>query len=565
MTTDPAQDACEPILSVRGLSIGLPRGSDRELAVQDLSLTLLPGQCLCLVGESGSGKSVTGQAVMGMIPPSLRQTAGAITFMGKQIRQGRGADGQGQPRRGRDIGMIFQEPTASLDPIMRIGAQIEEVLAVHGVADRRTRRDRVQALLQAVQIADPMRIARAYPHEVSGGQAQRVVIAMALAHDPRLIIADEPTTALDVTTQAEVLRLLRTLQKAKGSGLLFITHDLGVVADIADHVVVIQEGRAVEAGSRDAIFANPTHPYTRKLLDALPRRRPLRSAAAAPRPAPVLEAEAINLTYRTATGFFRRSEVAAVRDVSLVLRKGETHGIVGESGSGKSSLVRCLLHLERHDSGIVRVDGQDTAIWGKTLPREIRQRIQIVLQDPYTALNPRQRIGTGVAEAALIHGASRAEADTRARDLLQMVGLTAQAFDRFPHEFSGGQRQRICIARALATNPDILIADEAVSALDVSIQAQILALFRDLQERLGFAILFVTHDLRVASAICDDLTVMQAGQVVEQGPMQQIFDTPKSPYTRQLLDAIPDRANYALSGMAAPEPAQAHPENAGGA
>jgi peptide/nickel transport system ATP-binding protein len=569
LTTDlpqgQARDGHEPVLSVHGLSIGLPLGSDREFAVQDLSLSLLPGQCLCLVGESGSGKSVTGQAVMGMIPPSLRHAAGTITFMGQRILQGPAAEGPGQPRRGRDIGMIFQEPTASLDPIMRIGAQIEEVLAVHGVTDRRARRGRVQALLQAVQIADPVRIAQSYPHEVSGGQAQRVVIAMALAHDPRLIIADEPTTALDVTTQAEVLHLLRGLQKAKGSALLFITHDLGVVADIADHVIVMQHGRAVEEGSRDAIFANPTHPYTRKLLDALPRRRPLRAPVPdAARPAPVLEAEGVSLTYRTATGFLRRSETAAVRDVSLILRRGETHGIVGESGSGKSSLVRCLLHLERFD-GVVRVDGQDTQAWGKTLPKAMRQRIQIVLQDPYTALNPRQRIGAGIAEAAVIHGASGAEAADRARDLLQMVGLTEQSFDRFPHEFSGGQRQRICIARALATGPDILIADEAVSALDVSIQAQILALFRDLQEKMGFAILFVTHDLRVASAICDDLTVMRAGQVVEQGPMHRIFDAPASDYTRQLLDAIPDRGNFALSGMAVPDRAQDGTITAGGA
>lgn len=534
-----------PVLGLRDLSIALPHGSDRDFAVQDISLTVQAGECVCLVGESGSGKSITGQAIMGMIPPALTRHSGQVTFCGRALDLDQ--PHAMQPLRGREIGMIFQEPTASLDPIMRVGAQIAEVLAVHGLRDRTQRRARLRQLLDAVHLPDPDRIAQSYPHELSGGQAQRIVIAMALAHDPKLIIADEPTTALDVTTQAEILCLLKGLQQTQGAGLLFITHDLGVVADIADHIIVMQHGRIVEQGSRDAFFSNPQHPYSRKLLAALPQRRP----NTAPRPAPpvVLEARDISLTYRKPAGVLRHTLVPAVRDVSLQLRRGQTHGIVGESGSGKSSFVRCLLHLERFDSGSVHIDGQDTAQWGGTLPRSLRQRIQIVLQDPYTALNPRQRIGDTIAEAAQIHGASRDDARTKARDLLELVGLTPAAYARYPHEFSGGQRQRICIARALAPEPEILIADEAVSALDVSIQAQILALFRDLQDRLGFAILFVTHDLRVASAICDDVTVMRAGRVVEQGPMARIFDAPSAEYTRHLLDAMPDRGNFALSGV----------------
>ncbi len=521
-----------PILALSDVTIALPQGSDRAHAVRNLSLRVAAGECVCLVGESGSGKSVTGMAALGLLPAALRQVAGSISFNGAPLDP---------TLRGREIGMIFQEPTASLDPIMRVGDQIEEVLLVHGLRGRAARRARALELLRAVQLPEPERIHRAYPHQVSGGQAQRIVIAMALAFDPKLLIADEPTTALDVTTQAEILRLVRGLQRERGAGLLFITHDLGVVADIADHVIVMQHGVAVEEGPAARVLSNPSHPYTRKLLAALPRRRAPRPIAR-PLPEPVLEACGVTVTYRTPKGLFGHTELAAVRDVSLTLRRGQTHGIVGESGSGKSTLVRALLHLEPRDAGTVRIQGTDTAQWGTRLPRDIRQRLQIVLQDPYTALNPRQRIGDTVAEAARIHGASAKAAQDRAKALLENVGLSEQAYRRYPHEFSGGQRQRICIARALATQPDILIADEAVSALDVSIQAQILALFRDLQERLGFAMLFVTHDLRVASAICDEITVMRSGSVVEQGPMEQIFDTPTAPYTRSLLAAIPGNA-----------------------
>lgn len=537
------------MLRLRDLTIALPHGSDRDFAVQDLSLRVGHGECVCLVGESGSGKSITGQALMGMVPPALTRRSGQVEFCGKPLD----LDNQSvmQKLRGRDMGMIFQEPTASLDPILRVGAQIGEVLEVHGMTDRAQRRRRMFELLDAVRLPEPERIARSYPHELSGGQAQRIVIAMALAHDPKLIIADEPTTALDVTTQAEILKLLRDLQMAQGSGLLFITHDLGVVADIADHVIVMQEGRAVEEGRTRAFFAQPKHPYSRKLLAAMPQRRNADTPAPASEGPPVvLEAQNLCLTYHKSVGMFKSTPIAAVRDVSLQLRRGQTHGIVGESGSGKSSLVRCMLHLEAFDSGTVRINGEDTAQWGRTLPRALRKRIQIVMQDPFTALNPRQRIGDAIAEAAQIHGLKASAARERARDLLALVEMTPAAYARYPHEFSGGQRQRICIARALAPEPEILIADEAVSALDVSIQAQILKLFRDLQDRLGFAILFVTHDLRVASAICDELTVMRAGRVVEQGPMQQIFDAPGCDYTRELLAAMPDRGNIALSGLA---------------
>ncbi|RUT35048.1 ABC transporter ATP-binding protein [Arsenicitalea aurantiaca] len=532
------------VLDISNLTVALPEGGDRPFAVSDLSLSVGAGQCVCLVGESGSGKSVSAQAILGTLPRALKRSGGRISFLGKDLPlEDKAAM---QTLRGGRIGMIFQEPSASLDPVMRVGAQLDELLSVHGVASRQERRRRIRELFAAVRLPDPERIYAAYPHQLSGGQAQRIVIAMALALEPALLIADEPTTALDVTTQAEILKLIKDLQTRSGAGLLFITHDLGVVADIADQVLVMQEGKVVEEGTRDAVFSRPTHPYTIKLLKAIPRRQARPEREAGPL---VLEAEGIHLTYRPSAGFLKRREIVAVEDVSITLRRGQVHGIVGESGSGKSSLVRCILKLETMDAGRLMIGGEDAGQWRKGMPKPMRKRLQIVLQDPYSALDPRQKIGDAIAEAARVHGASGAEAAAKARELLGMVNLPPQAYERFPHEFSGGQRQRICIARALATDPEILIADEAISALDVSIQAQILKLFRDLQERLGFAMLFVTHDLRVASAICDDITVMWKGRVVEQGRVDDVFDRPRHDYTRQLLDAIPDKGSFATSGL----------------
>ncbi|QQM32225.1 ABC transporter ATP-binding protein [Martelella lutilitoris] len=532
------------LLEIRGLTIALPGGADRDHAVRGLDLSIRRGECVCLVGESGSGKSITAQALLDMLPRGLEKTEGEIVFEGAPLPAG---DPAAMRRiRGDRIGLIFQEPAATLDPVMTVGKQIEELLKVHSMGSARARRTRAMEMIKAVRLADPERIHKSYPHQLSGGQAQRIAIAMALALKPALLIADEPTTALDVTTQAEILALIRELQHEFGAGLLFITHDLSVVADIADRVMVMREGEVVETGTRDTIFEAPRHPYTIRLLESLPRP----GANASPeRAAPVvLEARDIAITYHQRDGVFGTRAIEAVRGVSLTLKRGETHGLVGQSGSGKSSLVRGILQLEPLSGGTVLLDGTDIGENGMT--RAMRKRIQLVQQDPFSALNPRQKAGWSVAEGALIHGATRKQAAERAREMLALVGLPEQAFDRFPHEFSGGQRQRLCIARALVVEPEILVADEAISALDVSIQAQILALFASLQKKLGFAMLFVTHDLRVAASICDEVTVMYRGEAVEQGPASQVLVTPAHDYTRTLLDAVPDRAGRATSSLA---------------
>ncbi|WP_180898130.1 dipeptide ABC transporter ATP-binding protein [Martelella soudanensis] len=534
-------DSQSDLLEIRGLTISLPEGADRDHAVRGLDLSIRPGECVCLVGESGSGKSITAQALLDMLPRGLDMTAGEIMFEGAPLPAG---DPSAMRRlRGDRIGLIFQEPAATLDPVMTVGKQIEELLLVHGMRSARARRARAMEMITSVRLADPERIHKSYPHQLSGGQAQRIAIAMALALKPALLIADEPTTALDVTTQAEILALIRDLQEAFRAGLLFITHDLSVVADIADRVMVMREGEVVETGTRDAIFAAPRHPYTIRLLESLPR--PGERASAEPEKPVVLEARDIAITYHQRDGLFANREIEAVRGVSLSLKRGETHGLVGQSGSGKSSLVRGILQLEPLTGGTVLLDGTDIGETGMT--RAMRKRIQLVQQDPFSALNPRQKAGWSVAEGALIHGATRRQAAERARAMLSLVGLPEQTFDRFPHEFSGGQRQRLCIARALVVEPEILVADEAISALDVSIQAQILALFAALQNKLGFAMLFVTHDLRVAAAICDDVTVMYRGEAVEQGPAATVLVTPAHEYTRTLLSAVPDRAGRATT------------------
>ncbi|WP_348628187.1 ABC transporter ATP-binding protein [Agrobacterium sp. CNPSo 2736] len=537
------------MLQIDALSVALPPNGDRTFAVRDVTLTVGRGECVCLVGESGSGKSVTGQAILGMLPEGLRQAGGSIAFTGAPLPTDPKALAH---LRGRRIGLISQEPLASLDPVMTVGRQLDEVLAVHGATNRSSRRARILELFAAVRLPDPERIYRSYPHQLSGGQCQRIVIAMALAHNPALLIADEPTTALDVTTQAEILRLIATLRADFGAGLLFITHDLAVVADIADRVLVMQEGEVVESGTRDALFSDPRHPYTRKLLAALPKRheRPLPPIDASP----TLAADKLAVHYKVPTSLFRYRDFPAVTDASLVLRRGETHGVVGESGSGKSTLVRALLNLEPIAAGRIMVAGQEILPGSPPVPRALRRKMQIVLQDPYTALDPRQSIGDAVSEGAIIHGASARQARARTMELMAQVGLPARSYDRFPHEFSGGQRQRICIIRALAVEPEILIADEAVSALDVSIQAQILELFASLQAQMGFALLFVTHDLRVAGAICDHISVMENGRIVEQGTTAQVLDAPRADYTRKLVAAIPDRGNAARSSLAGGRP-----------
>ena len=522
----------KPLASVRNLTVALPFGGDREFAVKDISFDVSAGETRCLVGESGSGKTVAADSIMGMLPRKLEVRSGEITLEGRKLPKQRSREFN--EIRGRKIAMIFQDAAASLDPVQKVGRQLEEVLDVHGVPKAKWRA-RIHDALDAVRLPDPSEIFNAYPHQLSGGQAQRIVIAGALLHNPLLLIADEPTTALDVTTQAEILNLVASLQNERNMAVLFITHDFGVVSQIADSICVMKDGEIVEAGKAADILASPRHPYTRRLLDAADYAG-VRNFAG--RSSPILKAEAISLTYKRGN-FLNRRRISAVREVSLELRQGKTVAIVGESGSGKSSIAKCLLRLEEVDSGKITYRGTDiTQIRGRAL-QEVRSKIQVVLQDPFSALNPRQTVRSAIAEGPVIHGSSRSEANKRVDRLLELTGLSANAADRYPHEFSGGQRQRICIARALAVEPELLIADEAVSALDVSIQAQILDLFRDLQNRLGFALLFITHDLWVARAVSDDVLVMKNGEVVESGPMSEVYGNPKSSYTKELLAAAP--------------------------
>jgi peptide/nickel transport system ATP-binding protein len=526
------------LLSIRDLSISLPEGADRRYAAQDINFDLAPGEILCIVGESGSGKSMSANAVMGLLPQGVTASAGTITFDGREILGLSEKDLMAL--RGGRISMIFQEPLSALNPLMRVGAQIVEVFEAHGVLTPSERRARALQLLDEVGIPDPEAAIRAYPFQLSGGQRQRVMIAMALALEPDILIADEPTTALDVTTQAQILKLIEDLRRARGMAVIFITHDFGVVADIADRVIVMQHGKIVESGAADDVLLRPAHPYTRALIDAIPRlTRPIEAEAETREP--IMIVEGVNKTFSTGSGMFfgKRRVVHAVQNVSFKLHAGETIGIVGESGSGKSTLARCLVRLIDPDSGRVMIDGADIAHMSGSELRDQRRKLQMIFQDPFSSLNPRARVSRILTEGLIAFGAPKADALAKARELLEMVGLDASALGRFPHEFSGGQRQRIGIARALALNPSIIIADEAVSALDVSIQAQVLDLLADLKTRLNLSMLFITHDLRVAARVCDRIIVMRKGCVVEAGPTGKVLHDPSTAYTRSLLDAIP--------------------------
>jgi peptide/nickel transport system ATP-binding protein len=527
------------LLSVRGLTVGLPAGGDRRHAVQEIELEVNAGEILCVVGESGSGKSVTANAVMGLLPRSLPVLGGSIRFEGQELTS-LGPEAM-RRLRGDRMAMIFQEPMTALNPLMRVGDQIAEALRVHGAGDQARRR--VPELLAAVSLPDPASIARSHPFRLSGGQRQRVMIAMALALEPALLIADEPTTALDVTTQMQILRLIREIQRRRGTGVMFITHDFGVVAEIADRVAVMQQGRIVEQGAAEEILNSPRHPYTRTLIAAVPHGVAPRPSMVAPRPEDqVLSVTGVQKTYRRGGWFGRHSLVPAVQQADFTLCRGETLGLVGESGSGKSTLARCVVKLVEPEAGEIRFDGTDLRPLSRAAWKPYRRRIQMVFQDPYASLNPRRTVGEAIAEGPITHGVPRLEALSRAHSLLRLVQLDPAAMDRYPHEFSGGQRQRVGIARALALEPELLIADEPVSALDVSVQAQVLALLADIRERLGLTMLFITHDLRVAAQVCDRIAVMQRGVIVEQGPTAKVFSAPQHPYTRQLLDSIPGRA-----------------------
>jgi peptide/nickel transport system ATP-binding protein len=537
-----------PLLSVRGLKVALPLHADRVFAVDDASFELHAGEILCIVGESGSGKSLTAAAIMRLLPRSVSIAAGSIELEGQDLAAL--PEAEMRSWRGRRLGMIFQEPMTALNPLMRAGAQIEEILQAHTDLPARARGERVIELMRAVNLPTPELLKDAYPFRLSGGQRQRVMIAMALALDPALLIADEPTTALDVTTQKQILALIKEIQRRRGMGVLFITHDFGVVAEIADRVAVMQHGVIVEIGRTGDVLNAPRHPYTRKLIAAVPKLAPRAGETVSDKP--LLTAHRLVKTFKTGGGLFARKRVVeAVRQVDLTIREGETLGVVGESGSGKSTLGRLLIRLIQADGGEVSFAGGDFLAAPSGKLRALRRQIQMIFQDPYASLNPRRRVGQIIADGMLAHGASQAEALARARELLALVGLDGGALDRFPHEFSGGQRQRIGIARALALNPRLLIADEPVSALDVSVQAQVLDLLNDIRKRFNLSVLFITHDLRVAAQVADRIAVMRLGEIVETGPTEEIFRDPQHAYTKELLDAVPGKAWIAPTVFAA--------------
>jgi peptide/nickel transport system ATP-binding protein len=525
-----------PILSVEGLTIALPAGADRPFAIEDVSLALNPAEILCVVGESGSGKSVLSSALMGALPKGLAIAQGAIALGQDDLT--RQTERAWRAIRGRRIAMIPQEPMAALNPSSRVGRQIEEVFAIHGVLDPKARRAEAMRLIGEMHLPDPARIAAAYPHELSGGQCQRICIAMALALNPEMLIADEPTTALDVTTQAQVLKLICELRDIHRQGVLFITHDLGVVADIADRIAVMEKGRLVEVGPARDILTSPGKPYTQALLKAVPSLTPPERDTTG-RDTTGRERAEICLELRKLTKTYGATQ--ALKPTDLVVRRGTTLAIVGESGSGKSTLARLVVRLVEPTDGHTLINNEDLARLTGARLRQARRAVQMIFQDPFGSLNPRRAVGPAVARAAALGGAGRAQAREQAKALLQRVGLSAAAYDRRPAAFSGGQRQRVGIARALAIRPSILIADESVSALDVSVQAQILSLLRELQDELGLTILFITHDLRVAAQISDRIAVMKAGEIVELEDTQTLLSSPKHPYTRTLLGAAPGR------------------------
>jgi ABC-type glutathione transport system ATPase component len=526
-----------PLLSIRNLRVALPAGADRHLAVDDVSLEVGQGEIVCIVGESGSGKSLTAHAVMGLLPRGVTAAGGQIFFDDADLLQ-EPPEAMRQ-RRGRDIAMIFQDPMAALNPVVAIGQQITEQIRAHRAIPESEALKQAGELLGQMGLADITGLLKAYPHQLSGGQRQRVMIAMALSLSPRLLIADEPTTALDVTTQAQILKLIKRIQAEREMGLLFITHDFGVVADMADRVAVMRHGRIVESGAVGEVLGNPVHAYTRALIAAVPRGES--QLPPPPEARPLVQVTGLTKRFRRSGLFFGGATTVAVDDVTLTLSRGETLGVVGESGSGKSTLARCVIRLLDPDAGTVLLDGADIAHMKEGSLRPLRRRIQMVFQDPFSSLNPRQTVGDIITAGPRAYGEDAKEARVRAADILRLVGLNPQTMDRLPHEFSGGQRQRIGLARALMLKPDVLIADEPVSALDVTVQAQVLKLLDDVRRQMNLAMLFITHDMRVAAQVCHRVMVMRHGKVVECGPTRDIFAAPSSDYTKALLAAIPGR------------------------
>lgn len=538
-TSSPSPNA--PVLIIDGLEVRTPprSGVKGRSIVKNMNLEVRAGETLCIVGESGSGKSVTSLAVMGLLSKdSLVATEGRILIDGEDVLSA--SPGRIRELRASKMAMVFQEPMTALNPVQKVGKQVDEVLKLHTGLGPGERRRHVLDMLGSVGLPDIERMYDSYPHQLSGGQRQRIVIAMALILKPRLLIADEPTTALDVTTQKQILGLISELQAKHDTAVIFITHDFGVVAEIADRILVMNRGEVVETGTRDQILADPSQAYTRMLVSSVPSLVP--PARVTPEGEVVLDIRSLNKRYHKTKKLFQKPEtVAAANDVSLTLRRGEIVGIVGESGSGKSTVARCVVRLIDPSSGEVRLLEQDITGLPRGQMLAMRKKIQIIFQDPYRSLNPRRRVGDSIIEGLTNFGVSRSDALKQAARCMELVGLSADVLNRYPHQFSGGQRQRICIARALVMEPDVLVADEAVSALDVSVQAQVLALLEEVRQRVGVGVLFITHDLRVAAQICDSIVVMQQGRVVESGTAQQVLSRPRQEYTRALIDAAPGR------------------------
>lgn len=536
MSNKVADTMTKPILSVRNLSVAFHQGGSQSIAVDGVSFDIMPGEVVALVGESGSGKSVTANSILKLLPyPAASHPSGEILFEDKDMLKL--PERELRAVRGNDITMIFQEPMTSLNPLHTIERQIGEILELHQAMTGTQARARILELLLQVGIRDPEKRLKAYPHELSGGQRQRVMIAMALANRPKLLIADEPTTALDVTVQAQILELLRNLKEQHSMSMLFITHDLGIVRKFADRVCVMTKGKIVETGPVEQVFNTPQHAYTRHLLAAEPKGEPPHSDDSKP---VVMQGDDIKVWFPIKAGLMRRvvDHVKAVDGIDLTLRAGQTLGVVGESGSGKTTLGLALARLIR-SQGRISFLGNQIDGYSFDDMKPLRNRLQVVFQDPYGSLSPRMSVGEIVAEGLKVHekALSSEERDRRVASVLEEVGLDPATRWRYPHEFSGGQRQRIAIARAMVLKPRFVMLDEPTSALDMSVQAQVVDLLRDLQAKHDLAYLFISHDLKVVKALANEVIVMRQGKVVEKGPSTQIFNAPQQDYTKALMAA----------------------------